>query len=90
MLFDFSLSAASAGKAKPHPRMFEQACRCARVAADQLVHVGDEPATDLAGAQRAGVTVIWMNRRGQPADPGVNHHAEIRNVTELLSLLAVS
>ena len=86
-LFDFSLSAVSTGKAKPHPRMFEEACRRAQVAAARLAHIGDEPGTDLAGAQNAKVTGIWMNRRGQAADPVVAHHAEIRNMTELLSLL---
>ena len=89
-LFDFSLSAVSTGKAKPHPRMFEEACRRAQVAAARLAHIGDEPGTDLAGAQLAGVTVIWMNRRGQPADPGVVHHAEVRNMTELLTLLGLN
>ncbi len=89
-LFDFSLSAASTGKAKPHPRMFEEACRHARVSPSQLAHIGDEPGTDLAGAESAGVTVIWMNRRGQPADPSVSHHAEVRNMTELLNLLGLN
>ncbi len=88
-LFDFSLSAASTGKAKPHPRMFEEACRLAHVAPGELAHIGDEPDTDLAGAQAAGVTVIWMNRRGQPADPGVAHHAEVCNMTELLALFGL-
>ena len=51
---------------------------------------GDEPGTDLAGAQNAKVTGIWMNRRGQTADPVIAHHAEIRNMTELLTLLGLS
>jgi len=89
-LFDFSLSAASSGRAKPHPRMFQEACRRANVAPAQLAHVGDEAETDLAGAQAAGVAVIWMNRGGQRADPGVAHHAEVRDMTELLTLLGLS
>lgn len=89
-LFDFSLSAASIGKAKPHPRMFKEACQLANVAAEELAHIGDEPGTDLAGAQAAGVTVIWMNRRDLPADPTVTHHAEVRNMAELLSLFGLS
>lgn len=88
-LFDFALSAGATGRAKPHPRMFEEACRLTRVAAAELAHVGDEPATDLAGAQAAGVGVVWMNRQGQRADPGVAHHAEIHNMTELLTLLGL-
>ncbi len=89
-LFDFSLSAASTGKAKPHPRMFEEACRHAHVCAAELAHIGDEPGTDVAGAQNAGVTAIWMNRQGVEADPGIHDHAEVRNMTELLTLLGVN
>jgi 2-haloalkanoic acid dehalogenase type II len=89
-LFDFSLSAASVGKAKPHPRMFEEACRCAQVTATELAHIGDEAGTDLAGAQNAGVTVIWMNRQGLAADPGVARHAEVRDMTQLLALLELN
>ncbi len=89
-LFDFSLSAASTGKAKPHPRMFEEACRRMRVSTAELAHIGDEAGTDLAGANNAGVTAIWMNRQAQPAEPGVVYHAEIRNMTELLVLLGLN
>mgnify|MGYP001819133338 FL=1 len=88
-LFDFSLSAASVGKAKPHPRMFEEACRRAHVSAAELAHLGDEPGTDLVGARNAGVTVIWMNRQGQPTDPGVFCHAQISGMRELLVLLGL-
>ncbi len=89
-LFDFSLSAASTGKAKPHPRMFQEACRRAGVTPAQLAHIGDEAATDLAGAQAAGVTVIWMNRGGELPKPAVAHHAEVRDMAQLLSLLGLT
>ena len=85
-LFDFSLSAASVGKAKPHPRMFEEACHRAHVSAAELAHIGDEPGTDLVGARNAGVTVIWMNRQGLTTDPGVFCHAQISGMRELLTL----
>lgn len=89
-LFDFSLTAAATGKAKPHPLMFEEACRRAQVTARELAHVGDEPETDLVGAQNAGVAVIWMNRQGLPADHGIQHHAEVRNMQELLILMGIN
>ena len=89
-LFDFSLSAASTGKAKPHPRMFEEACRRAHVCAVELAHIVDGPGTDVAGAQNAGVTAIWMNRQSQSADPGVFCHAQISGMKELLTLLGLN
>ena len=70
--------------------MFEEACRRAQVTAQELAHIGDEPGTDLAGAHNAGVTVIWMNRGGQATEPGVFHHAEIHDMTELPPQPAVS
>lgn len=89
-LFDFSLSAAMVGKAKPHPLMFEEACRRAWVHTTQLAHIGDEPDTDIAGAENAGVTAIWMNRQGLPRAPDTEPHAEIHNMAELLDLLKAS
>ena len=86
-LFDFSLTAATVGKAKPHPRMFQAACRHARVDTAELAHVGDEAGTDIAGAKNAGVTAIWMNRQGLQPDPGMVCHAEISSMQELLDLL---
>ena len=88
-LFDFSLTAESVGRAKPHPRLFEEACRLAGVVPAELAHVGDEAATDLAGGLAAGVNVIWMNRLNQPATPGISPHAEVRDMTELLATLGV-
>lgn len=89
-LFDFSLTAESVGRAKPHPRLFEEACRLTGVTPAQLAHVGDEAATDLAGGLAAGVTVIWMNRLEQPATPGITPHAEVRDMAELLATLGVA
>jgi putative hydrolase of the HAD superfamily len=88
-LFDFSLSAASVGKSKPHPLMFQEACRLAQVDAAELAHVGDEPHSDITGAQNAGVTAIWMNRQGLQSGPGIVCDAEISSMKDLLTLLGL-
>jgi putative hydrolase of the HAD superfamily len=89
-LFDFSLTAESVGHAKPHPRLFETACRLAAVQPAQLAHVGDEAETDLAGGLAAGVNVIWMNRLGQPAAPGIRPHAVVRDMHQLLETFGIA
>lgn len=89
-LFDFSLSAESVGKGKPHPRMFEVACQYAGVFPGQLAHVGDDPKTDLYGGKAAGITVIWMNRQQRPGISGISLDAEVHTMTELLSLFDLS
>jgi len=88
-LFDFSVSAESAGRAKPHPRMFQEACRLAGIDPSELAHVGDEPATDLEGARVAEVAGIWMNRPGDSDNHEIPFHAEVRDMNQLLKLLGV-
>lgn len=85
-LFDFSLSAETIGIGKPHPLMFEAACRHANVEPGQLAHVGDDPMTDLIGGKLAGVTTIWMNRQNQPRTAGLILDAEVHEMRDLLRL----
>ena len=88
-LFDFCLTAESVGRAKPHPRLFREACRLSGASPAELAHVGDEAATDLAGGLAAGVNVIWMNRLEQPAAPDITPHAEVRDMAGLLAVLGL-
>jgi putative hydrolase of the HAD superfamily len=89
-LFDFSLSSESVGKAKPHPLMFETACRDAKVKPNQLAHVGDDPMTDLLGGRRAGVTTIWMNRQRLPMIRELDLDAEVQDMHGLLALFGLT
>lgn len=68
--FEFTLSPAETGTAKPDPRMFIALLACAGVAADATVHVGDEPRDDIQGAHDAGIQSVWVNRnaRAWPAE----------------------
>lgn len=52
------------GVAKPHPRMFEAACDVLGVPAAQVLHIGDNPAADVAGAEAAGMTTALVRRDG--------------------------
>lgn len=87
-LFDFSVTAEGVGAPKPDPRIFAAACAAAGAGPEALVHVGDEPETDVAGASAAGVRVVWMNRSGQRWPGGRPPDAEVRGMTEVLFTLA--
>ena len=63
-LFDHAFSPAHVGTAKPDPAMFQAVMSATGVTAADIVHVGDEPGTDILGAQRAGVRAVWVNRSG--------------------------
>ena len=64
-LFHYSLTAADAGSAKPHPRMFELAMALTDSSPAQTLHIGDEPWLDVDAARQQGLTAIWINRSGQ-------------------------
>ncbi|MXY71673.1 MAG: HAD family hydrolase [Dehalococcoidia bacterium] len=79
------------GVAKPDPGIFEHVLRGMGVPNDGVWHVGDNPATDVAGAQAAGLTGVWLNRTGavrREADPEPD--LEITSLSELLPFLAGS
>jgi 2-haloalkanoic acid dehalogenase type II len=89
--FDFAFSAAAVGASKPHPAMFEAALNRTGVAPDAMVHVGDHPVDDIAGAAALGIHTIWVNRRGvdYPADaPATRTAADLRDVPRIIAELA--
>ena len=69
-LFHDVVTAVDAGIAKPAPAIFRQAVARAGTTAEETLHVGDDPQTDVAGAAGAGLKSAWMNReRGRwPGD----------------------
>jgi putative hydrolase of the HAD superfamily len=50
------------GADKPDPWIFEQALRRAELRPAQALHVGDEPAADWVGAEKAGLHVFRLKR----------------------------
>lgn len=65
-LFDLALSPAHTGTAKPDPEMFHAAARQLGVAPPQMLHVGDDPLSDVHGARRAGLHAVWLDRAASP------------------------
>ena len=59
----------SIGAWKPDARAFEIAGRELGVALERSVYVGDAPAADVAGSQRAGMMAIWAALEGQQYPP---------------------
>jgi HAD superfamily hydrolase (TIGR01509 family) len=84
--FDAFAISARGGYQKPHPALFRHALDALAVAADDAIHVGDNPAADVAGAQRAGVAPVLIDRHGRHAADRV---PVIRDLCELLDLLGI-
>jgi putative hydrolase of the HAD superfamily len=67
-LVDDIVVSAEAGVAKPTPDIFELALRRLRCPAHRALFVGDSPETDIAGAQRAGLRAVLVDRIGTGPD----------------------
>ncbi len=76
-----------AGYGKPDPVIFARALEALGVAPEDAVMVGDDPASDVLGANRAGIRAIWIRRGNQPLTPGAQPDATIANLSELSMLL---
>jgi putative hydrolase of the HAD superfamily len=63
-LFRFSISSRDCGVAKPAPEIFHAACDRLGLAPSAVLHVGDDPDLDVAGARAAGLRAAWINRTG--------------------------
>lgn len=46
---------------KPAPDMFHQCLADMNISADALLHIGDNPVTDVHGAAAVGVQTLWFN-----------------------------
>ena len=87
--FDAVVISGEVGVAKPDPAAFEIALTKLAVPRESVWHVGDSLTADVAGAKAAGLTAVWLNRRGRVRtedDPVPDR--EIRSLTELVILLA--
>ncbi len=88
-VFSFAISASQFGRAKPHPSTFRAAAAAAGVTLGELIHVGDDPHSDVAGARALGMHAVWVNRHGAPWPPeaGPRPTLEIRTLDELPALI---
>lgn len=76
------------GERKPQPAAFERLIAELKSEPQHTIYVGDDPHSDVAGAQRAGMQTIWLNweRHAYPGDlPPPD--CTISSFTELLGLL---
>ncbi len=58
------------GHGKPQPEIFMEALASLTTTPEQAAYVGDSLTWDVEGANRAGMTSIWLNRRGADRTSG--------------------
>lgn len=63
--FRIFVAARNEGHAKPDAPIFHATCARLAVAPHELLHIGDDPLLDVAGAHWAGLRSCWINRRNE-------------------------
>lgn len=79
--FDFILASTVIGSAKPDPLIFEKALQLSGTLPNQTLHIGDEPSTDITGAQALGIDAILIDRKNRYPD------CEAKSVSSFLELV---
>ncbi len=86
--FHTVLDSAIVGVEKPHPEIFQLALDRAHVAPPEAIFVGDTNATDMGGAQLAGLHGVLIDRVGaypNPDAPRITSLPELEPILERLS-----
>ncbi|WP_298443011.1 HAD-IA family hydrolase [uncultured Ferrimonas sp.] len=84
------LAAGQDGPMKPDPTLFQRCCKQLNIAPAQLLHIGDHPDSDIAGAINAGCQAVWLSPQygGTPRPAGsVLPTATISSLEALRQLL---
>jgi FMN hydrolase / 5-amino-6-(5-phospho-D-ribitylamino)uracil phosphatase len=85
--FRFSISSRNFGKAKPAAEIFHAACAGLDLRPEHVLHVGDDPLTDVVGASQAGLRSAWLNRNGaqwaHPTSPDLTIH-DLKELAHIL------
>ena len=83
--FGFAAFACDVGNEKPHPAIFDAACREAGCAPEELMHVGDSLRADVEGANAIGAVSVWLNRGRWPRSCQINPDLEVFTLTDFPS-----
>ena len=82
---DFCVNSTLVGLEKPHPPIFQEAIRRSGAEPGEVLHVGDQVRSDVAGAKAMGMRAALLDRGGWH-DP-VEDCPKISHLGELIGLL---
>jgi putative hydrolase of the HAD superfamily len=83
--FDLIVTSETTGFRKPDPRIFQYALDQLEAEASVCLMIGDNPSSDILGAQRASIDQVFFNPSGKKIDLIPTY--EINHLQELESLL---
>lgn len=86
--FDAVVASGEVGVEKPAPGIFEEALRLAGETGrrEHVVHVGNDPVSDVAGAASCGIDAVLVARHGEAAEEAVAVISDLQELFELPGL----
>jgi putative hydrolase of the HAD superfamily len=87
-LFQAIIVSCEAGACKPSPLIFQHASQALRVQPGEILHIGDSPAMDVAGATSAGFRALLLCRQKTPRPGQLDSLRAMQQPSQLRSLLA--
>ena len=85
--FDFIAVSGEIGFAKPHKNIFEIALRELHVSHKDALMIGDNPHTDIKGANERGIVSVWINRNDKIPDDENKPCYEIKSFNGMYSII---
>jgi len=87
--FEFIILSQDVGIQKPDPRIFALAIHKAGCMPNEFLYVGDSQEDDIVGAGKAGVHVVWLNRKNEVRRLNIPRpDYEITTLSGLFTILA--
>ncbi len=87
--FRTAFSARSFGSGKPQAPIFRAAANSIGLLPRDMLHVGDDAALDVAGAQAAGMQAAWLVREARPWAEGARPEVTVPDLGALCKVLDV-
>jgi putative hydrolase of the HAD superfamily len=79
--FSVTVFSEDTGFGKPHPGIFQEACRRAGENPEECVHVGDDLTNDIHPSRALGIRPVWIDRIG-----GTENGVRMRRIMSLAEL----
>ncbi len=86
-VFQSVILSEDAGVNKPDRRYFDYAFRTSGAIPDATIMIGDNPLTDIYGAQTYGLDTIFFNPGCQPITPDIRPTHQVTNLKEITTIL---
>ncbi len=85
--FEYFLCSEEVGVGKPNLEFFKHALQKIKASNHECIYIGDSVYSDVAGANRADIDLIWYNPRALELPHGYWVRQQIEDLRELMQLL---